>query len=371
VRLACFEFYFLEIFMTFKTYVGFVRDHTGSMVNIASAAARDYNSTIATIRNSAIEGDQDTVVTVVKCGHQRQAIAHTEIVNSSVIALKDIPENAYEANAPGTPLFDSVGLLIETLKANAPDRDDQNVSFLCAITTDGGENASRRYSGNDIARMIKELQLTDRWTFAFRVPPSSVRSLINMGIPAENILPWDNTNKGQAAAQQANTQAMSAYFKGRATGQKSSTKFYASLSDVSIEDVKTQLTDISASVKFFGVGPKDVGRQIRDFVEEQLNGSAMVKGGAFYQLVKTEPKVQDNKRIAIRDKKSGAVYAGDAARHMLALPTIGTVRLAPDELGDYEVFIQSTSVNRKLDANTKIMYWEQVGVAFKEGVSAR
>ena len=97
----------------------------------------------------------------------------------------------------------------------------------------------------------------------------------------------------------------------------------------------------------------------------------MVKGGAFYQLVKTEPKVQDYKRIAIRSKTDGKVYAGDAARQMLALPTVGTVRLAPDELGDFEVFIQSTSVNRKVAAGTKLMYWKDVGEAFKEGPSAR
>jgi len=357
--------------MNFKTYVGFVRDHTGSMSGIAKAAAKDYNATIATIRNAALEGNQDTVVTVVKCGHGRQAIAKVEIVNSSVVALNDIPENNYETSAPGTPLFDSVGLLIETLKANAPDLNDPNVSFLCAITTDGGENCSTQYTGEDIAKMIKELQLTDRWTFAFRVPRGSVKNMIAMGIPEENILPWDNTNKGQQAAQAANTQAMKSFFKDRSLGIKSSTKFYANLSDVSIEEVKSQLSDISDSVKFFTVSPVKAGTQIRDFVESQLGGEAMVKGGAFYQLVKTEPKVQDNKRIAIRDKKSGAVYTGDAARQMLALPTIGTVRLAPDELGDFEVFIQSTSVNRKVDANTKIMYWKDVGVAFKEGVSAR
>ncbi len=81
--------------------------------------------------------------------------------------------------------------------------------------------------------------------------------------------------------------------------------------------------------------------------------------------------MQANKRIAIRDRTTGTVFAGDAARQMLALPTIGTVRLAPDELGDFDVFIQSTSVNRKLDADTQLMYWKEVGTAFKEGPSAR
>ena len=50
---------------------------------------------------------------------------------------------------------------------------------------------------------------------------------------------------------------------------------------------------------------------------------------------------------------------------MLALPTVDTVRLALDDGGEWDIFIQSTSVNRKLDANTDLLYWEAVGKAFK------
>ena len=128
--------------------------------------------------------------------------------------------------------------------------------------------------------------------------------------------------------------------------------------------------DISNEVQWLTVNPSDAGRLIREFVEEKT-GAPLLKGAAHYRLVKTEPRVQDNKRIIIRDKTSGAVYEGAAARQMLALPTVGTVRLAPDELGDFEVYIQSTSVNRKVDAGTRILYRPTVGVKFKEGPSAR
>jgi hypothetical protein len=361
-----FNFRLLENFM--KNYVGLSRDHSGSMRSIARAAARDYNDNIASIREASLANNQDTVVSVVKCGHGSRSIVHREIVNSNVNQLSPILENAYQADANGTPLFDSVMELIDIM-SNVPDASDPEVSFLVMATTDGEDNDSRT-SAAKLAERIRKLQNTDRWTFVFRVPRGYGRRLIQLGIPSGNIFEWDQTEKGVQVAAQANREAFTQYFSGRALGEKSSTKFYANLADVNIKEVKTALTDISSQVQFIPVTQADNQSLIRPFVEAKL-GEAMVRGGAFYQLVKTEPKVQANKRIAIREKSTGAVYAGDAARQMLALPVVGTVRLAPDDLGDFEVYIQSTSVNRKLDAGTNLLYWKQVGKAFLEGPSAR
>lgn len=345
-----------------KNYLCIVRDHSGSMRSIARAAARDYNDNIAAVREAAVANNQDTIVSVVKCGHGDHGIVHREIVNSNVNVLQPIAESAYQADANSTPLFDSVKECINILRA-VPDYNDPDVSFLVMATTDGHENSSRT-TGQELANIMRELQNTDRWTFVFRVPRGGTRQLTSFGIPAGNILEWDQTERGVQVAQQANREAFTQYFTGRAGGMKSTTKFYANLQDVTIADVQKALTDISSEVQFIPVTQADDQTLIRPFVEAKL-GEAMVRGGAFYQLVKTEPKVQANKRIAIRSKIDGKVYAGDAARQMLALPTIGTVRLAPDELGDFSVFIQSTSVNRKLDAGTELLYWPAVGTEFK------
>ena len=50
------------------------------------------------------------------------------------------------------------------------------------------------------------------------------------------------------------------------------------------------------------------------------NQSAIIKDAAFYQLKKTEFAVQDYKKIIIRDKKTNALYGGDAVRQALGLP---------------------------------------------------
>lgn len=344
-----------------KTFLGFSRDHSGSMRSIAQAAMRDYNDQLATIQAASTHHNQDTIVSVVTIGNGSWATVGREVVNANVNTLR--PLERYQADANGTPMIESVFELINIL-SSVPEANDEDVSFLVMVTTDGQETESR-HRGPELARRIRELQATDRWTFVFRVPRGGEKELARLGITNVNVFEWEQTVKGVQASTIANQEAFTEYFTGRSKGMKSTTKFYASMADIDISEVKKALVDVSAEVMFLDVTKADDQTLIRPFVEAKLNGEAMVRGGAFYQLVKTEPRVQANKRIAIREKKSGAVYTGDAARQMLALPTVGTVRLAPADLGDYEIFIQSTSVNRKLEAGTQVLYWPAVGKAFK------
>lgn len=354
----------------FKNYIGFSRDHSGSMSHIARHAARDYNNSIASIREAAETNNQDTIVSVVECGYGHTNQVRRVITNSNVSTLQPITESAYSANGRGTPLWDSVGELIEMFEA-VPDADDKNVSFLIMVTTDGAENASRKYSAQSIAAKIHQLQATDRWTFVFRVPRGDARDLARKGIPEGNIQEWDQTQRGVETATARDKEAFNNYFSARATGQTATKKFYTDLSNVSSADVAVALTDVSSEVQIWPVGPADHDADIRNFVESRLNGSAMLKGAGFYQLTKTEPEVQDHKKILIRDRTTHGVYFGTAARQMLGLPGYGTVRVTPGNHGNFDIFIQSTSVNRKLKSGTSLVYWPDVGVRYKEGPSAR
>lgn len=350
-----------------KSYIGFSRDHSGSMRSIANAARIDYNDQLKTIQEASTLHNQDTIVSVVTIGQGQRATVGREVVNSNVQVLSPIPQGGYKADAPGTPMIASVFELINIM-SRVPDALDPEVSFLVMVTTDGQETENRG-RGPELAQKIRELQGTDRWTFVFRVPKGGARELAKLGITNVNVFEWDQTERGVQVSTKANTEAFTEYFSGRAKGMKSTTRFYANMADVSITEVKSALVDISAQVTFLPVSQAEDQMVIRPFVEDRT-GKPMLRGAAFYELKTLEPRVQANKRIAIRDKATGAVYAGDAARQMLALPTVGTVRLSPDDLGQYKVYIQSTSVNRKLDAGTELMYWPGVGKAFQEGPSA-
>jgi hypothetical protein len=56
------------------------------------------------------------------------------------------------------------------------------------------------------------------------------------------------------------------------------------------------------------------------------------------------------------DRKTGDLFEGEAAREILGLPEGSTVRIKPNNLEKYMVFVQSTSANRKLIGGTKFLY---------------
>jgi hypothetical protein len=97
----------------------------------------------------------------------------------------------------------------------------------------------------------------------------------------------------------------------------------------------------------------DSDTPISDFV--RATGATFKIGRGFYQLSKSET-VQERKEVVLVDKKTGDMWSGTAARDLIGLPygQRGTVR--PTYGFDYDVFIQSTSANRKLMGNTKFLY---------------
>jgi hypothetical protein len=64
--------------------------------------------------------------------------------------------------------------------------------------------------------------------------------------------------------------------------------------------------------------------------------------------------VEAQKEIVVRNVSSGKLYGGRNARHLLSLPDY-TVKVAPDKYSNYEIFVQSTSVNRKLVPGTTVL----------------
>lgn len=100
------------------------------------------------------------------------------------------------------------------------------------------------------------------------------------------------------------------------------------------------------------VGRADIS--IKDFVRK--NGFEFEIGKGFYQLTKPV-LVQERKEVIVQDRDTGDLFSGKDARHIIGLPygDRGTVH-SRDIRGNWNVFIQSTSANRKLIANTKFLY---------------
>lgn len=344
--------------MSTKQYIGISRDHSMSMTKIAGAAKNDYNQQIKTIKEVSDKHDIDTIVTVVNCGvtdgsFSNRGAVTTDVVNSSVNRLKSL--DTYVTNGGSTPLFDSIHKLIELMQ-QVPDAKDPKVSFLVQVITDGQDNCSS-ISAYQIAQTMRKLQDTGRWSFTFRVPYGYARALTNMGIPMGNIIEWEQTEQGMYRASVATTQAYDDFYVGRTKGLTGTRGFYSDLSNVSSKQVKSKLNDITKEIEIFSADKE--GEAVNKFVLRKT-GNPLIKGTMFYELTKHERALQDYKKIIIQDLKNGGFYTGFEARNMLGLPDYGSTSISPGDHAHYKIYVQSTSLNRKLKKGTSVVFWNKV-----------
>lgn len=255
-------------------------------------------------------------------------------------------------------------------------------AFLTYVLTDGEENVSRyskvfggtgervRYSGTPARYTTSELttklsdrlkNLPDNWTVAVLVPNDrGALEARSFGFPTDNIAIWDTTSRdGVLQVGKLITEATDTYMDNRTKGIRGSKTMFAMGTDQLNKDAVKQARAAGGLRELrkdqydtILVKAADDGAAIREFVERETS-KPYITGTAYYELVKPE-KIQPQKALLVRDKKSGRVYAGQHARDLLGLPG-HEVRVKPDVNPKYRVYVQSTSVNRKLVAGTKLI----------------
>lgn len=332
-----------------KNHIAIVLDRSGSMYSIKNETIKVFNSLVREIRDRAGATGQETSITLVTFSNN----ARLEYFNADVKTLKALGDSDFQP-AGMTALLDGVGTAIDSL-ANVPGANDENTSFLVMVVTDGDENNSSRYSPSTIVSKLKQTQSTDRWSFVFQVPPGTKSWFCpKFGIPTDNVREWEATKQGMEAVERSTTVGLTSYFTARSAGKKSVTSFYvdADLSKVTTKQVKTKLDDISDRFRVISVPAEE---SVKEFVEAKT-GKPYVIGSAYYQLSKKE-KVQPGKQVLVMEKGKKAVWGGDDARQLIGLPTDGVSHAVvnPLNLGQWEVYIKSTSVNRKLVRGTKLL----------------
>lgn len=97
----------------------------------------------------------------------------------------------------------------------------------------------------------------------------------------------------------------------------------------------------------------DEKTSIKDFVTK--TGATFRIGHGFYEFTKSED-IQEKKEVVLVHKISGDMYSGTKAREMIGLPYGERGHLRPAHLKDYDVFVQSTSINRILIPGTRFLY---------------
>lgn len=323
--------------VTLENHFGLLVDTSGSMENVARSVGdllakmfKDYNNP-PTGQDNKISCSTFDETTRAQC----VAVPHTNGVNVLY---------PHHPSGGSTALIDGCCHLIDSMEAN----DDGKRANVFTVLTDGMENSSHRFTRQDLAFRISRLTATDRWTFVFMGPPGSRQTFRNLGVPDGNIREWEGTHVGVAAAAASASYANNNYYATRAAGATSTKSFFETdLSQVTSADL-AKCRDVSHLVKGWTV---DKETDIKSFVES--HGHPFFLGATFYQLTKAET-IQSTKQIMIAEKGSKKIYSGDEARALLKLPNYA-VKVVPGNHAYFDVFVQSTSVNRRLVRGTRVI----------------
>lgn len=324
--------------------VTFVLDFSGSMDILAEKLNTSFRNEIEALRKNSATHNIPTRVSVYVFGSSVQCMVKNADISSKVL------DKITYSNMGMTALYDAIGAAIDEYVPPVASND----AHLILVLTDGEENVSRKYK-SCIGRTIMDAVKTGTVTVTVRCPASIRNTLIAAGISADNLAVWDGTAEQLQEVEEKTSGGISTYYKSRSLGKTAVSNFYSPNTSFSPTTLKRTVEDVTHKFVQCAIPNTWDGRQIRDFVEQDL-GKSYVKGNAFYELSKKET-VQAQKSIAIREVSTGKIYSDDDARDLLGLPSGVEIKVIPSSYnGKYTIYIQSSSVNRKLVGGTKLLY---------------
>lgn len=329
-------------------HIALVIDASSSIAyyGLAPTVVKVADDLIAHLARRSKDMDQETRVTIYLFNDRVKCV----IFDKDVLRLPSL-QQYYQASG-STALVDATVLSIEDLRQTMVKYGDH--AFLSYVLTDGEDNQSSIQNLRNINKILTSL--ADNETVAVLVPDERNAMIVEQfGFPKDNIAVWEVTKQGLEDVGTKITRSVDTYMSNRVLGVRSTKSVFSTDSTaVNTKTVNSKkltplprdaytLLDVKASTPSF---------VIRDFVETET-GTAYKIGTAYYQLTKTEI-IQTSKSIAIQNKHSGRVYTGTEARAVLGLPDVDA-RVKPNANDEYRIYVQSTSVNRKLVPGTKLL----------------
>jgi len=322
-------------------HIAFVIDASGSMQGLSQTVVDIFDSQIAYLARRSKELDQETRASVYLFNETTRCL----LFDMDVMRLPSL-KGLYSADG-GTALLDAVAKSIEDLEDTSTLYGDH--AFLLYALTDGEENRSTT-TPSAISKRINGL--ADNWTLGVLVPNQrGATEAQRFGFPQSNIQIWEVGSVGLKKVSDVIQTSADTFMRNRALGIRGTkTLFQVDASSLSVTQVKKTLSELKPSDYQVLLVRKEA--VIKPFVESWIP-TGYVQGSAYYQLTKKET-VQGSKQVCIQHKRTGKVYSGHSARQLLGLPS-HEVKVEPADFGDYNIYIQSNSSNRKLVAGTNLL----------------
>lgn len=331
-------------------HIAILVDESGSMEHLRTKVPGVVQEQINAIRQSSYDAGQETLVSIYSFNTANGRTRNGVRTEPKAHCVNAFPEAAifgpYHPGG-GTPLNDSIHFVLDRLEAAKKGRADE--SFLVIVVTDGDENES---AASAPGARIHRLLGTDRWSFAFLVPPGATHmTMTRTNVAGGCIQEWEATEAGLRQASVSTQAGIGNYYAARAAGGTKTAAFFTDLSKVKKADLK-KLEDVSGDLKRWTV---DKESPIAEFVQRKFGSYSI--GHAYYELTKPE-KIQSHKDLLIAERASKKVFGGSQAKALIGL-TSGpgvTVAVKPGNHANFRIFVKSTSMNRKLVRGTDLLY---------------
>lgn len=326
-----------------------LNDRSGSMMNLRGRVTEETTKKIKEIQENARATGIKTQICLGDFSNKRYFSSWMDAEAATYTPKID---------NQGTNLNLSVSNALDTLLSAPKVSENDNSAYLLLVMTDGydesdseGRSVSVGQLGNKIASLAENVTIT-------LMGPNTNYTIdwtTSVGIPRDNVILWDGkTEDSYGSTMSVQSVGLGNYYYMRSAGGSSTQNFYT-VAPNKIQDHEIKALKVLDPKDFAVLENREDKIELKPFVEK--NGFKFLKGANYYQLLKPE-KIQSDKDFLIMDK-SGKVYGGGNSgadiRRFLGLPTTGTILVHP-VTGEYTIFVQSNSNNRKLiswnDKNT-------------------
>lgn len=330
--------------MKIKNYINriaFILDESSSMNHLRDTVIQVVDAQVKHLAETSKQMDQETRVSVYSFSDDIRNL----IWDKDCLRLPSL-KGIYKPNGC-TNLIEATLKVIEDFKKSVPLYGEASNVIFCL--SDGQCNRNTHLANN----LREEItNLPEEWTIVFLAPDAvSIAEAKRYGFPANNIQRWETTKKGLEEVGEKLKTATQNFMVARSQGIRSTKSLFTlDASNLTKSQVINNLIELSP--REYDVIPVRKDAPIKEYVENYTKTPYTI-GSGFYFLNKKEA-IQPNKAICIRNKMNGKVYSGNNARKLIGLPDY-EVKVEPANHGDYEIFVKSSSVNRKLIKGTDLI----------------
>ena len=196
------------------TEIVFILDRSGSMSGLETDTIGGFNSMIEKQRRA----DGDAIVSTVLFDNE------SEVIHDRVDVKGIAPMTDKEYSVRGcTALLDAIGGAIHHIGNVHKYAREEDVPehTLFVITTDGMENASRRYTGDKVKQMIEKEKSKYGWEFLFLgANIDAVETAKSFGIGAERAVNYHSDHEGTRLNYEVVSEAICSVRRSRPLGKE-------------------------------------------------------------------------------------------------------------------------------------------------------